>query len=86
MRETNPLSGTSTRRRIAANVRAELGRANVSAVQMAQRIKIAPATFGRRMTGEVAFSAEEIVAIADQLGIEPGVLLHVHQGAYASVA
>lgn len=75
MRETNPLSGSDTRRRIAANVRAELGRANVSAVQMAQRIGIAPATFGRRMTGEVSFSAEEIVAIAEQLDIRADVLL-----------
>jgi plasmid maintenance system antidote protein VapI len=86
MRETNPLSGTDTRRRIVANVRAELGRANVSAVQMAQRIEIAPATFGRRMTGEVAFSADEIVAIAEQLGIEPGVLLNVRQVVPANAA
>lgn len=75
MRETNPLSGRPTRLKIAANVRVELARAQVSGVQMAQRIGVAQATFARRMTGEVSFSAEEIVAIAAELGISASALL-----------
>lgn len=75
MRETNPLGGTAARLKIAANVRVELARAQVSASQMAQRIGAAQATFARRMTGDVSFSAEEIVAIATELRIPVSALL-----------
>lgn len=75
MRETNPLSGTAARLKIAANVRVELARAQISASQMAQRIGAAQATFARRMTGDVSFSAEEIVAIAAELRISVSALL-----------
>jgi transcriptional regulator with XRE-family HTH domain len=75
MRETNPLSGRVTRELIAANVRAELARASVSANSMAQRLGLPQSTFGRRMTGEVPFTAEEIAGIAGELGISPAVLL-----------
>jgi plasmid maintenance system antidote protein VapI len=86
MRDINPLSGTETRSRITANVRAELGRAKVSASGMAQRIGMPQQTFARRMTGETSFSAEEIIAIAEQLDIRPGVLLDIRQHASASAA
>lgn len=86
MRDINPLSGTETRSCIAANVRAELGRAHVSAVQMAQRIGVKRAAFSRRMAGDVSFSADEIIAIAEQLDIRPGVLLEIRRHASASAA
>ena len=75
MRETNPLSGKDTRSVIAATVRAELARANVSGSQMAQRIGVAESSFSRRATGEVSFSAEEILAIATELGIPSATFL-----------
>lgn len=76
MRATNPVNGLGARRSvIAANVRVELARANVSGVQMAQRIGLPPSTFGRRMSGVVSFSAEEISAVAAELQISPEVLL-----------
>jgi len=78
MRETNPpsgLSGGPLRKLIAASVRIELVRANVSGHQMAQRIGVATSTFSRRMTGEISFSGEELVAIAVQLEIPVATLL-----------
>lgn len=75
MRANDPLSGTSARRAIAANVRVELARVNISGAQMAQRIGITQSTFARRMVGEVSFLAEEISAIAVELGIPADALL-----------
>jgi hypothetical protein len=75
MRETNPLSGSDTRRAIAANVRVELARANISGAEMARRIGMPLSSCARRLAGEVSFSAEEIVTVAAELGIAPAVLL-----------
>lgn len=75
MREINPLNGLDARKVVAANVRVELARAHVSGVQMAQHIGIPSSTFGRRMTGDASFDAEEIAAIAAALGISADVLL-----------
>ena len=75
MRDNDPLSGTPAQRAIAANVRVELARANISGAQMARRIDIAQSTFARRMTGDASFSAEEIAGIAAELGISADALL-----------
>ncbi len=75
MRETNPLSGRLTREAIAANVRVELARADISGHAMAQRLGIPQSNFARRVGGEVSFSAEEIAAVAAELGISPTTLL-----------
>lgn len=69
MRAINPLSGSDARKAVAANVRVELARVQVSGVQMAQHIGIPSSTFSRRMTGETSFSAEELAAIAATLEI-----------------
>lgn len=86
MRENDPLSGTETRERIAENVRVELARARISASAMAQRIGVPQANFSRRMKSDVSFSADEIVAIARELGIAPGILLTVAAPLAASAA
>lgn len=75
MRENNPLSGTVDRPAIASKVRLELARAHISASEMARRLGSPQATFARRMSGKVSFSAEEIAAIAAELGISPSALL-----------
>jgi transcriptional regulator with XRE-family HTH domain len=75
MREINPLSGSEARKAVAANVRVELARAQVSGAQMAQHIGIPGSTFSRRMTGDTSFAAEEIAAIAAALGISTDALL-----------
>jgi transcriptional regulator with XRE-family HTH domain len=83
MREINPLGGSPTadeeRKRaqkvIAANVRVELARANVSGSQMATKIGLPTSTFNRRVAGEVSFDAEELAAVAAVLEISTDVLL-----------
>jgi hypothetical protein len=83
MREINPLGGSPAadeeRKRaqkvIAANVRVELARANVSGVQMAAKIGLPTSTFNRRVAGEVSFDAEELAAVAAVLEISTEVLL-----------
>lgn len=83
MREINPLGGSLSadeeRKRaqkvVAANVRVELARANVSGSQMAAKIGLPTSTFNRRMAGEVSFDAEELAAVAAVLEISTDVLL-----------
>lgn len=83
MREINPLGGSlaadeerkRAQKAIAANVRVELARANVSGVQMAAKIGLPTSTFSRRMAGEVSFDAEELAAVAAVLDITTDVLL-----------
>lgn len=83
MREINPLGGSLSaeeerkraQKAIAANVRVELARANVSGVQMAAKIGLPTSTFSRRMAGEVSFDAEELAAVAAVLDISTDVLL-----------
>jgi transcriptional regulator with XRE-family HTH domain len=82
MRAINPLSGSPTaedeRRRarnaIAANVRVELARANVSGAQMAAKLGLATSTWSRRMAGDVSFDGEELAAVATILDISTSVL------------
>lgn len=83
MREINPLGGSPAadeerkraQKAIAANVRVELARANVSGVQMATKIGLPTSTFSRRMAGDVSFDAEELAAVASVLDIPTDVLL-----------
>jgi len=83
MREINPLGGSlaadeerkRAQKAIAANVRVELARANVSGTQMAAKIGLPTSTFNRRMAGDVSFDAEELAAVAAVLDISTDVLL-----------
>lgn len=75
MKAIDPPSGTSAQRAIAANVRVELARANISGAEMARRIDIPQSTFARRMTADASFSAEEIAGIAAELGVSADALL-----------
>lgn len=79
MREINPLSGSAAqeaaRKAIAANVRVELAKVNVSGAQMAAQIGLAQSTFARRMTGDTAFDGAELAAIAAVLNISTETLV-----------
>lgn len=65
MPENNPLSGT--RGAAAGSVREAMTRKKVSGRVLADRIGMPQSAFSRRMTGEVAFRFDELVAIADAL-------------------
>lgn len=75
MAHNNPLSGTITREVIAGNVRKALRRAGVSERVMAHRIGLPQSNFSRRMNSDVPFTAEQLAAIAAELGIPVAELL-----------
>lgn len=55
--------------RVAANVRAELARAGYSQAKLAQALDTTQQTISRRMSGQVAFTIEELGSIANILGV-----------------
>lgn len=55
---------TSPTAHVAGNVRAEMGRRNVTQVQMALALGRTQAAVSRRLTGRVAFDVEELSAVA----------------------
>ena len=58
---------TERRQRIAGEIRAELGRQNRSARQLAVATGISPATLSRRLQGKKPFYLEELESIAQFL-------------------
>jgi len=54
---------------VAENVRAEMGRARVSGVQLAALIGKTHPYMSRRLTGKVAFDTDDLTAISSALGI-----------------
>ena len=58
-----------TRAALVASIRAEIARADTSGVKVAAGIGMPHRTWVERMAGRVPFSAEEIVRIAEHLGV-----------------
>ena len=56
-------------------VRAELARARVRGRQLGRHLGLAPASIGRRLSGETPFSGDELLAIAAYLEIPVARLL-----------
>lgn len=54
---------------VAGQVRAEMGRARVSGVQLAELIGKTHPYVSRRLTGKVAFDTDDLAAISEALGI-----------------
>lgn len=54
---------------VAAEVRAELGRQNVSGTGLARMMGVSQALVSRRLTGEVPFDVAELSRIAEILGV-----------------
>lgn len=57
------------RRRIAANVRAEVARRGVSQSALAELLGMNQAGISRRLSGRIDFSASEIAALAEYLSV-----------------
>lgn len=57
----------------AYQVRVHLRRQKRSARGLARDVGMQPAAMQRRVSGKVAFSVDEIQAIADVLGVEPAI-------------
>lgn len=65
MPENNPLSGT--REAVARAVREAMARKKISGRSLADQLRMPQSVFSRRMTGEVAFTVDELAAIAAEL-------------------
>lgn len=66
MPENNPLSGT--REAVARAVREAMATRKISGRALADLLGMPQSVFSRRMTGEVAFTIDELAAIAGELG------------------
>lgn len=65
MPENNPLSGT--REAVAHAVREAMARKKISGRALADQLGVPQSVFSRRMTGEVAFTVDELAEIATAL-------------------
>ena len=65
----------TTRRDIAANVRAEAARRQVTQRALADKLHIDTSSMAKRFNGQRDFTASEIVSIAKLFQVCPGVLL-----------
>lgn len=61
MRQTHP--------RPASAIRAEMARSNTTQHDVARRLGISQAAVSRRLRGEIPFDADELIALADMLGV-----------------
>lgn len=61
---------TETISQIAANVRAELARAGISAADLANRVNMTPMAIHRRLAGRTEFRASELFDVATELQVE----------------
>jgi len=68
-------SGSTYRQVVAGEVRAAMGRANVTQQHLAAQIGISPAGLSERLSGQRAFTTDHLYAIAEVLGINPLTLL-----------
>lgn len=63
--------------RIAENVRAELARRRITAIEAAAKLGMHPTSMRGRLNAEIEFSAPEIVVLAAWFGVSPAVLIDV---------
>lgn len=69
------MNPTNTRSAIAAEARAALARKGQSAAWLAEDAGISKAALSRKLRGEVSFTVEELVLVAEALAVEPDALL-----------
>lgn len=60
---------------LAAEIRACLGRANITQAALASAIGIGSGTMSRKLAGRYAFDTDELTRIAAHLGVSPSSLL-----------
>lgn len=63
---------------VAAEVRAELARQRISAIELAQRLPLSLSTLQRRLSGDIPFDVEEICMVAKVLNVSPGQFFPAH--------
>ena len=60
-----------SRAELAAEVRAEMARQRVTPSQLAEATGISRATLGRRLSGQLAFTVDELALISTHLQVAP---------------
>jgi transcriptional regulator with XRE-family HTH domain len=68
-----PMTTTSTR--VAANIRAELGRQRISTAHVRQLLGMSQSSLSRRLLGQYPLNVDELTTISEFLGVDPLVLL-----------
>lgn len=69
------MPNTTAAERIAANVRAELGRQLRSGANLAKAVNMSQAAMQRRLTGRIAFDVDELDQIAAELNVSLSYLI-----------
>ena len=69
------MNTTDTRSAVAAEVRASLARKGETAAWLSESAGISKTALSRKLRGDVSFTVEEVVAVADALGIDADTLL-----------
>ena len=64
-----------TREAVAAEVRAAAGRAGLKQSELARLASMKATSMNRKWNSETAFTVDELMRIADALGISPGTLI-----------
>lgn len=82
MQETNPLSGL--RGAVSEAIRIELARRRMSQRALADATGLKRSYVGRRMTGELPFTTDDLALIADALGVPVLALLPAASAATAA--
>lgn len=80
------LTRTTSSRTVAANVRAEKARRNVSTTQLAEGIGLGRVALSRRLNGHAQWTIDEIAAIARFLDVSIDSLIQDHSDASSRLA
>ena len=64
------MNTTDTRSAVAAEVRASLARKGETAAWLSESAGISKTALSRKLRGDVSFTAEELLSVADALGID----------------
>jgi len=66
------MTSTEAREYVAAETRAALARDGRTASQLATDTGISKSSLSKKMRGQVSFTVEEVIDIANALGVDPG--------------
>jgi transcriptional regulator with XRE-family HTH domain len=66
----------SPSRAVAAEIRAQMARHQMTQGQLARRLGMSPATLSRRLLGVFPFTVDDIYQLADIFGVAPSALLY----------
>ncbi|WP_328856854.1 helix-turn-helix domain-containing protein [Williamsia herbipolensis] len=80
----NQPTGHPRRSAVAANVRAELARRQVTVAELATRLQVGRSSIFRRLNGDLPWTVDELWSVADTLEVPIARLIEVDDNAVAS--